>query len=285
MMKDLDITPITQFDLIPILNPYLNYNQDIIQIVFKFSDHSIAGSLIDFSYDIIKSSFAGKDNKVYSHSFWLALLTAILVLPAYFPVFYIVEHMKDSYKSYVEIDCQYYVFKKCDDWDYYYGPGENGPKTRKKRNHREVNCQWEWTFDFNDHDVISCSDYGTEIGFDEYMTLIHNISNYTVKARTEEIEVDSPLYSGDTCYVNTDDFKFRTGNGDNCGCCIRFGKISCESWSSEGCSNCCGYWFLSIFVLVYVTLIGFLIVMPVIYRLDKYDIHVKASYHSGDIAV
>ena len=277
MMEDLDICPITQTGLITIFNPYLNHNKDVIQIIFTYmySDHVIqcSSSLIDYSYDIIESSFG----TCCCPPFWWALSIALLFLPAFFPMFYIIQHIKDSYKSYIEIDCQYYRIKRCDNWGTYYGPGKNGGKTKKRRND-PYDCQWEWSFDLND--VISCTDSDasdhseTEIGFDEYVRQIYNVSDYTIKAQTEQVGVDgNPVYQGDTCYMNMEDFKFRTGRDDCCGCGIRFGKIDCGC----GCPNCLGYWFLSILVLAYIILIGWCMYQPFMETLDEYDIHFKSG--------
>ena len=84
MMRELDINPITQSDLTPFLDPYCDFNHDIMQIIFEYSGNHIKQSLIEYSHTIIESSMT---KELRNKRSWQGLLLGILFIPAYFPLF------------------------------------------------------------------------------------------------------------------------------------------------------------------------------------------------------
>ena len=210
-MRKMGINITSKKDIISILNPHCNYNKDLIQIIYEYTADDFAENeqkLLNHSYEILTTSIidshTGKEF-LKLRTFQYLLITLILI-PAYFPLFYSIEHLDDSYKSYIKIDCIYdAVDKAC------------------VESEDEDDCEYRWEFDFEGANI--CNDEIDD--YDKY----EFVGKYA-------------SYEGEICYVNKDTFKFRGNDGmDQWCCCVaepcgRCGNIECFGCQ---CPNCWGY--------------------------------------------
>ena len=218
-MKAMGINTVSKKDVTPILDPYCNYSRDVMDIIFKFADIKIEQELIEYSYTIIQTSAMDKRLKVYCP--WIIyLLIGSILIPPYFPLFFSIQHLKDSYESYIEIECIHYFTGMCTKRSC------RGKGTQRRCRWVDYDCDFQREFDFEGANI--CDDE-TDIDFDDYVFV----------GKYED-------YGGDKCFVNKDTFKIRGNDSGYCCCKESFGRcgsIQCPPNCTDGdCANCWGYW-------------------------------------------
>ena len=159
----------------------------------------------------------------------LCLSTSLVLIPLYFVLFYSIAHLRDSYKSYVKVDCFHYSTDTC----IRRSCTGKGPNTRCTN--IEYDCGYQWEFDFKAANL--CEDEME----------INSVDNdYVFKGSYKH-------YGGNNCFVNKDTFEFR-GNDGGCLCCKeafgRCGYVDCGDDGSCLCLNCAGYIFCIIPTLI-----------------------------------
>eukprot|EP01084_Bolivina_argentea_P194807 334330_1 len=208
----------TDIPINPILRPYCDHNEDILNIIYEFS-----GIII---YN--KSNPSALTIQFLSKRALLHIFMNSLLLCAYFPLFYTIQHVKDSYNSYILIDCVYHSTNWC--WK----SDKNGPIRRR--------CGYEIHFD-----VASLCKDDNNIDFNDYV--FRGEFNDTIP---NEI---------DYCAIHKDKYEIRASQYSCCGCeqdCVKCGRCDkgcCDSY----CDNC--YAYVGIWVAIMILIVGYIFII------------------------
>eukprot|EP01084_Bolivina_argentea_P157840 275038_1 len=239
-----DIEPVLQNDVIPFLNPHLNHHH-IIQEILEYAAITLKSENINQYLDSRMTSTYNRDRSNCNSSSLLSLfiLSSTLFIMAYFPLYFMIQHGLESYRSYVEIQCipindSHNINKFLFDGS---GMGQNA--------------------EYDEYDIM--------IFQFNFTPICENIneSDYRIYGKFKPISIP------DVCYINTNDLtKFRSndeGCCSTCGdCASRCGRGRCYKCNFMGCEqrccNCCAFCFCSIFVIVLCIIIILIWLSPAI---------------------
>eukprot|EP01084_Bolivina_argentea_P061649 112701_1 len=139
-MIQLKIVSVTKKMVIPYLNKHCDFNKDVMNVIFEFSDIS---SNVNIKYSDLKSSITKQ--LLYIRLLYFIGIGTILIF-SYIPIHLFIVHLNDSYNSYIEVKCIPISTSTC----------------HHSRGNIEYSCGYIWQFDMDsicNYDILNLDNY------------------------------------------------------------------------------------------------------------------------------